>query len=199
MSFLYASYFSVIIVYSLFYLFNSFHAVLPWTYCRTGDDGTGDLHDWATANCTDASTEILDNFSVPVTQDYFDNYVLHKTSGIEEVNIILNIPTIIQNIIVLINYTTFLVRLHSMGVIWHLVIRVGYVILFRLPRYQINWKSSLRHRHRPLHHPDCVINPRMHIERRQNRHWLLSWLEWQGRLVETDGHSSLGKCHVTNI
>jgi len=84
MSFLYASYFSVIIVYSLFYLFNSFHAVLPWTYCRTGDDGTGDLHDWATANCTDASTEILDNFSVPVTQDYFDNYVLHKTSGIEE-------------------------------------------------------------------------------------------------------------------
>ena len=85
MSFLYASYFSVIIVYSLFYLFNSFHAVLPWTYCKEGNGIEGDLHEWATENCTDALSESRDDYSVPVTQDYFDNYVLHKTSGIEEV------------------------------------------------------------------------------------------------------------------
>ena len=85
MSFLYASYFSTIIVYSLFYLFNSFNAVLPWTYCR--DQETQVLNDWATENCTDKLDNVTSKESVPVTQEYFDNYVLHKTSGIEDVSI----------------------------------------------------------------------------------------------------------------
>ena len=72
-----------IIVYCLFYLFNSFHGVLPWTYCR---DSSGEYYKWATLNCTDSEMNYTD-YSVPVTQDYFDNYVLEKSSGIEEVRL----------------------------------------------------------------------------------------------------------------
>ena len=95
MSFLYGSYFTTIIVYCQFYFFNSFHGVLPWSSCHQ-DIGENDdkndgnlttLHWWATANCTDATMNRTMN-SVPVTQEYFDNYLLHKTSGIEEVHIL---------------------------------------------------------------------------------------------------------------
>ena len=85
MSFLYGSYFTTIIVYCLFYFFNSFHAVLPWTYCHEDVENKTSLNWWASDNCTDATMNQTDN-SVPVTQDYFDNFLLHKTSGIEEVN-----------------------------------------------------------------------------------------------------------------
>ena len=88
MSFLYGSYFTTIIVYCLFYFFNSFHAVLPWTYCHEDVDNKTTLNWWASDNCTDATMNQTDN-SVPVTQDYFDNFLLHKTSGIEEVNNVL--------------------------------------------------------------------------------------------------------------
>ena len=54
-----------------------------------GDEINGDnitsLHRWATENCTD-STMNRTTYSVPVTQEYFDNVLLRKTSGIEEVN-----------------------------------------------------------------------------------------------------------------
>merc|ERR1719228_1165826 len=75
MSFLYASYFTTIIVYCLFYFMDSFHAELPWTYCANKT--------WATENCTDSTMEFFDS-SIPVTQEYFDHFLLHKTSGIEE-------------------------------------------------------------------------------------------------------------------
>ena len=42
--------------------------------------------EWATLNCTDSEMNYTD-YSVPVTQDYFDNYVLEKSSGIEEVRL----------------------------------------------------------------------------------------------------------------
>ena len=89
MSFLYGSYFTTIIVYCQFYFFNSFHGVLPWSSCNRADvteniDNLTSLNWWATENCTAAKINQSVN-SVPVTQEYFDNFVLHKTSGIEEV------------------------------------------------------------------------------------------------------------------
>ena len=97
MSFLYGSYFTTIIVYCQFYFFNSFNEVLPWSTCHkdivgdiVGDEIIGDnitsLHRWATENCTD-STMNRTTYSVPVTQEYFDNVLLKKTSGIEEVKL----------------------------------------------------------------------------------------------------------------
>ena len=91
MSFLYGSYFTTIIVYCQFYFFNSFHGILPWSSCQGADhviseneNNLTSLNWWATKNCTDAKMNQSAN-SVPVTQEYFDNFVLHKTSGIEEV------------------------------------------------------------------------------------------------------------------
>ena len=91
MSFLYGSYFTTIIVYCQFYFFHSFHEMLPWSSCQSADhvisaneNNLTSLNWWATENCTDAKMNQSVN-SVPVTQEYFDNFVLHKTSGIEEV------------------------------------------------------------------------------------------------------------------
>ena len=91
MSFLYGSYFTTIIVYCQFYFFNSFHGILPWSSCQSAGDVVTENNNnmtsmnwWATENCTDAKMNQSVN-SVPVTQEYFDNFVLHKTSGIEEV------------------------------------------------------------------------------------------------------------------
>ena len=91
MSFLYGSYFTTIIVYCQLYFFNSFHGMLPWSSCYQVDDAVikntnniTSLNWWATDNCTDSKMNRSVD-SVPVTQEYFDNFVLHKTSGIEEV------------------------------------------------------------------------------------------------------------------
>ena len=143
MSFLYASYFSTIIVYSLFYLFNSFHAVLPWTYCR--DQETELLNDWATENCTDKLDNVTSKDSVPVTQEYFDNYVLHKTSGIEEVSFFRFTITYITSF-----KHNSIVRIHSMGAIRYSLSGLGHAVLFRIPRHKINRKSCLRNGHCPV-------------------------------------------------
>jgi len=74
MSFLYAGYFTAIIVYCLFYLFNSFTSTLPWETCEGKE--------WSTENCTDSINNNAGG--IPVTQEYFENHVLHKTSGIDE-------------------------------------------------------------------------------------------------------------------
>ena len=80
LSFLYSSYFTTIIAYCLVYLWNSLPSTdptvdsLPWSKCENG------ASHWAASNCSDSST----NGSVPVTQLYFDNYVLSKSSGIED-------------------------------------------------------------------------------------------------------------------
>ena len=65
--------------------------MLPWSSCQSADhvitendNNMTSLNWWATENCTDAKMNQSVN-SVPVTQEYFDNFVLHKTSGIEEV------------------------------------------------------------------------------------------------------------------
>ena len=65
--------------------------MLPWSSCQSADhvisaneNNLTSLNWWATENCTDAKMNQSVN-SVPVTQEYFDNFVLHKTSGIEEV------------------------------------------------------------------------------------------------------------------
>ena len=70
MSFLYASYFTTIIVYCLFYFANSFYGELPWTYCANKT--------WSTENCTDSTMDYFVG-SVPVTQEYFVTF-LHSFS-----------------------------------------------------------------------------------------------------------------------
>ncbi|CAG5113651.1 Oidioi.mRNA.OKI2018_I69.chr2.g7741.t1.cds [Oikopleura dioica] len=74
MSFLYAGYFTAIIVYCLFYLFSSFTSELPWETCEGKE--------WSTDNCTDSTNNNIGG--IPVTQEFFENHVLHKTSGIDE-------------------------------------------------------------------------------------------------------------------
>lgn len=96
-SFLFTTYYNVIIAWAFYYLFNSFKSVLPWSFCDP---------EWASPNCWDGSgntsmvwrnvtvnnTTVLMNFtevlrpnnSISVTENYYESKVLGKTSGIDE-------------------------------------------------------------------------------------------------------------------
>jgi len=50
----------------------AFYPTLPWSTCNSS---------WASSNCADSNGY---NGNVSVTQEYFDNYVLSKSSGISD-------------------------------------------------------------------------------------------------------------------
>ncbi|XP_061197519.1 sodium- and chloride-dependent GABA transporter ine-like [Saccostrea echinata] len=94
-SFLFTTYYNVIIAWAFYYLFNCFQAVLPWVGCN---------HDWNSPNCWDGTTHqnftngttnssyvaasVKPNGSISPTEDFYQTYVLEKTKGIEEVGTI---------------------------------------------------------------------------------------------------------------
>uniref|UniRef100_A0A3Q4BQB1 Transporter n=1 Tax=Mola mola TaxID=94237 RepID=A0A3Q4BQB1_MOLML len=75
-SFVFSTYYNVVMCWALYYLFNSFGATLPWTSCN---------HTWnAVGNC---SSGILGNNNSQLqsaSQQFFDRRLLEKTSGLEE-------------------------------------------------------------------------------------------------------------------
>ncbi|KAM4577244.1 sodium- and chloride-dependent GABA transporter 1 isoform 3-T3 [Odontesthes bonariensis] len=74
-SFIFSTYYNVLISWALYYLFNSFKATLPWTSCN---------NTWnVVENCSSGfpgNTTHLQSSS----QQFFDHRLLEKTSGIEE-------------------------------------------------------------------------------------------------------------------
>ncbi|XP_048764055.1 sodium- and chloride-dependent GABA transporter ine-like [Ostrea edulis] len=90
-SFLFTTYYNVIIAWAFYYLFSCFQAVLPWVGCN---------HDWNSPNCWDGTatqnftnTTTNASYMVPVnkpngtispTEDFYQTYVLERTKGIEE-------------------------------------------------------------------------------------------------------------------
>ncbi|XP_052802432.1 sodium- and chloride-dependent GABA transporter ine-like [Mya arenaria] len=87
-SFLFTTYYNVIISWAFYYMFSSFTSTLPWADCN---------HDWNSEHCFDgANKTILDpitnatiivprsNDSLSPTEDFFEQRVLEKTSGIDE-------------------------------------------------------------------------------------------------------------------
>jgi len=79
MSFFLATYYNIIIAWALYYLFSSFSTVLPWYSCK---------FDWASANCSEglrnSSVATNNTYMRSPIQDFFDNRVLEKSSGLEE-------------------------------------------------------------------------------------------------------------------
>lgn len=87
-SFLFTTYYNVIITWAFYYLVSSFTSVLPWTDCD---------HDWNSKQCWDGKNRtVLDpvtnetivmkqsNDSLSPTEDFYERQLLEKTSGIEE-------------------------------------------------------------------------------------------------------------------
>nr|QCI31496.1 sodium- and chloride-dependent GABA transporter ine [Grandidierella japonica] len=68
---IFCSYYNIIISWSLYYLFQSFRSMLPWTSCSPANVSTTSL-------CMNSSGK------ESPTQIYFDDYVLQKSSGIED-------------------------------------------------------------------------------------------------------------------
>uniref|UniRef100_A0A8W8JWE6 Transporter n=1 Tax=Magallana gigas TaxID=29159 RepID=A0A8W8JWE6_MAGGI len=90
-SFLFTTYYNVIIAWAFYYLFHCFQSVLPWTACD---------HDWNSPNCWDGTATqnytnsttntsylgpaMKPNGTISPTEDFYQSYVLERSSGIEE-------------------------------------------------------------------------------------------------------------------
>ncbi|XP_047447863.1 sodium- and chloride-dependent GABA transporter ine [Mugil cephalus] len=74
-SFMYSTYYNVLMSWALFYLFNSFGATLPWTSCNNTWNALGNCSSGFPGNVTHLQS---------ASQQFFDHRLLEKTSGIEE-------------------------------------------------------------------------------------------------------------------
>ncbi|XP_066277294.1 sodium- and chloride-dependent GABA transporter ine-like isoform X3 [Branchiostoma lanceolatum] len=75
-TFLFATYYNVIITWALYYLFNSFQEPLPWARCD---------NPWNTGNCTTGlNRSLLHNDSTSPSNEFFYHNVLKISSGIDE-------------------------------------------------------------------------------------------------------------------
>ena len=132
MSFLFSSYFSTILVYCMFYAYNSIKngsAPLPWQYCN---NSTGDRYSWASSECYDENSNSSSSNGSPVTQDYFDNVLLRKTSGIEELGMI-NVDLLIMLIITWIIIYIFVFRgIKTIGKVVYFTALMPYLMLIAL-------------------------------------------------------------------
>ncbi|KAM7416657.1 hypothetical protein PAMA_018624 [Pampus argenteus] len=74
-SFVFCTYYNVLMTWALFYLHNSFRATLPWTSCN---------NTWN--NIRNCSNSIIDNstYQQSASQQFFDYRLLERSGGIEE-------------------------------------------------------------------------------------------------------------------
>ncbi|XP_068166192.1 sodium- and chloride-dependent GABA transporter ine [Antennarius striatus] len=76
LSFVYSTYNITVMSWALYYLFNSFGAVLPWTSCN---------NTWnVVKNCSNGLLSNNNTLLQSATQQFFDYRLLEKTNGIEE-------------------------------------------------------------------------------------------------------------------
>ncbi|XP_028434873.1 sodium- and chloride-dependent GABA transporter ine isoform X1 [Perca flavescens] len=75
-SFVFSTYYNVLISWALFYFFNSFGATLPWNSCNNTWNAVGNCSSGFPGNTTHLQS---------ASQQFFDHRLLQKTSGIEDV------------------------------------------------------------------------------------------------------------------
>ncbi|XP_032371090.1 sodium- and chloride-dependent GABA transporter 1 isoform X1 [Etheostoma spectabile] len=75
-SFVFSTYYNVLITWALFYFFNSFGATLPWNSCNNTWNAVGNCSSGFPGNTTHLQS---------ASQQFFDHRLLQKTSGIEDV------------------------------------------------------------------------------------------------------------------
>ncbi|XP_041793630.1 sodium- and chloride-dependent GABA transporter 1 isoform X2 [Chelmon rostratus] len=74
-SFVYSTYYNVLMSWALYYLYNSFRATPPWTSCNNTWNAVGDCSSGFSGNNTHVES---------ASQQFFDHRLLEKTSGIGE-------------------------------------------------------------------------------------------------------------------
>ncbi|XP_034397565.1 sodium- and chloride-dependent GABA transporter ine isoform X1 [Cyclopterus lumpus] len=74
-SFVFSTYYNVLMSWTLYYFFNSFGATLPWTSCNNTWNAVGNCSSGFPSNSTHLQS---------ASQQFFDHKLLQKTSGIEE-------------------------------------------------------------------------------------------------------------------
>ncbi|XP_060928283.1 sodium- and chloride-dependent GABA transporter 1 [Limanda limanda] len=75
LSFVYSTYYNVLMSWALYYLFNSFGATLPWMSCNNTWNVVGNCSSGFQGNVTHLQS---------ASQQFFDHNLLQKTDGIEE-------------------------------------------------------------------------------------------------------------------
>ncbi|CAI9744316.1 sodiumchlorideine-likedependent and chloride-dependent GABA transporter ine-like [Octopus vulgaris] len=80
-SYLFTTYYNIIITWSFYYLFNTFTSLLPWTHCN---------HTWSSPTCWDSGSvnTTAPNNTISPTENFFMNSLLQKTPRMEEQGVI---------------------------------------------------------------------------------------------------------------
>ncbi|XP_052834059.1 sodium- and chloride-dependent GABA transporter ine [Octopus bimaculoides] len=80
-SYLFTTYYNIIITWSFYYLFNTFTSLLPWTHCN---------HTWSSPACWDSGSvnATSPNDTISPTENFFMNALLQKTPRMEEQGVI---------------------------------------------------------------------------------------------------------------
>ncbi|KAK3595742.1 hypothetical protein CHS0354_025370 [Potamilus streckersoni] len=91
-SFLFTTYYNVIIAWAFYYLFSSFVSVLPWSDC-SNTWNSDRCWDGRNKTYTDPATnftvvDVKPNNSLSPTEDFFERRLLEKTSGIDEAGVL---------------------------------------------------------------------------------------------------------------
>ncbi|KAG7162061.1 sodium-dependent nutrient amino acid transporter 1-like [Homarus americanus] len=119
------TYYCSLMALTVFYLTQSFSAVLPWTYCDPA---------WADLNCVDAaSNRTFTNESQSSSEQYFLNYVLHRTDNIDEG---IGVPDWRQALCLLLSWSILFVTLirgvQSSGKVAYFTALFPYLVLLTL-------------------------------------------------------------------
>lgn len=132
--------------------------------------------------------------SIPVTQEFFDNVLLEKTSGIEEFG------TMRWPLFGLLVLTWVLIYLFvfkgtkSIGKVVYVTAIAPYIMLIvRIWKFQV--KCVVRNSSvfsNIFISFNSFANSWMHTRRCWSGYRLFSWYQWEGRLVKTHRYSSLG-------
>ncbi|KAK7112886.1 sodium- and chloride-dependent glycine transporter 1-like [Littorina saxatilis] len=89
-------YYNVVVAQAVYFFFASMQSTLPWTqcgedwntcYCRTGDENTTDLDPlrWFNSSGLNCTGIVVNGSNIKsASEEYYNHYVLEKTSGIDE-------------------------------------------------------------------------------------------------------------------
>ncbi|KAK3084341.1 hypothetical protein FSP39_011857 [Pinctada imbricata] len=151
-SFLFTTYYNVIITWAFYYLFSCFQVRLPWSDCNNdwnSDacwDGTSSVNQTynATTNASDVMVTVRANNSISPTEDFYFQKVLERTGGLEDQGVLKWDLALILLLCWIIVYFCIWKGPKSTGKVVYFTATFPYLVLITLLIRGVTLKGSLK-------------------------------------------------------